>query len=414
MDKLTIIGVTADGEMSRTAAEYLGRAKLVLGSPRLLKLVAATAARLASANLIGKARVEAITWGKNGDETLGQLARRKSAVILASGDPMCYGLGSALAPRLAAGRLRVLPSPSAFSLAAARLGWGLEEVVTLSLHGTAAERRLAVLGRHLAPQRKILALTDNVTTPKRIADFLVRRGYGDSGFYLLEELGGNNERLTAYETAAGVKSLRTAALNLVGIDCRRRGFDPLAQAVGIAAAEYASDKGQISKPIARTAALAALAPSYRQLLWDIGAGSGSIAIEWLRAADCRAIAIEANPKRAGQIRNNAEKMGVPQLRIIRAAAPKALVGLPRPDAVFVGGGDKGGELFALLRRVLQNGGRLVATAVTLNGQAALVEQYQKHGGELARLQVDRIETDLGKNAAWRNGLAILQYRWLKK
>ena len=402
MSKLTIIGVTADGEMSREGRRHLERVKPIFGSPRLLKVTRTP-----------EARAEAIRW-KNGTEaTLEMLARQKRAAILASGDPMFYGLGSSLASRLGEGRVRAIPSPSAASLAAARLGWPLERVAVVCLHGSSPERRLAALGKYLANGRKIFVLTDNRRDSAKIAEFLCQRGYDESVLHLLEELGGGGERITSFAMARKALNSKATAINIVAISCVRGDFDPTAQTFGIRPEQYQSDRGQISKPPVRSATLAALAPTCGQLLWDIGAGSGSVAIEWMRsAAHSEAIAIEANRRRAAQIRRNAERLGVPQLRVVNAAAPGALAGLPRPDAVFIGGGDKNEETCARIRRLLPKGGRLVATAVTLPSQTALVNQYRSHGGELSRLQIENAEK-LGEKLIWRSALGALQYRWLK-
>ncbi len=406
--ELTIIGVAADGEMSRGGRALVEKASAVFGSPRLLKAV------LPKMRANGKAEI--IDWQNDGNlqNLKERLRRRKGAVALASGDPMFYGLGSCLAGN-GEFRLKVLPTPSSASLAAARLGWAMETTQVVSLHGGQAARKLSALRKHLANGRKLLVLTDPRQNAAGIADFLQKEGYGKSRLYLLEALGGPEEKLIRFVDAAAAKKSNPTIINVVGIDCVFRGFDPLAQPFGIAAERYLQDRGQISKPTTRSAILAMLGPIHGQLLWDIGSGSGSVAIEWMRAADCRAIAIEASTKRAAQIRKNAERMGTPHLRVVHGNSPKALAGLEAPNAIFIGGGEKTAALFALLRRKLIKGGRLAAVAVTRSSEEILTAQYCKYGGSLVRLRTDTAEGPIkAQPLKWRPGTAALIYRWLKK
>jgi precorrin-6Y C5,15-methyltransferase (decarboxylating) len=345
-----------------------------------------------------------LVWGRPIEVGIAQvLAQRgRPVVVLASGDPMQYGIGATLLRSVPIAEMVVLPAPGAFSLAAARLGWPLPEIATLSLHGRPLDR----LAWYLAPGARLLALTENGTAPAVIAGYLAERGWGPSRLVVLERLGGAEERVTeAHDEALGPALF--ADLNIVAIECvpgpAARWWPRLA---GLPDEAFRHD-GQLTKAPIRAATLAALAPVGAEILWDIGAGSGSIAIEWLRALEHgRAYAVERDPARIAMIAANAAALGVPDLRIVPSAAPAALDGLPAPDAVFIGGGVDGG-LLDFCYTALKPGGRLVANAVTIEGETSLADFHRRRGGALSRLAVSRAEA-LGGHHIWRAAAPVTQ------
>jgi precorrin-6B C5,15-methyltransferase / cobalt-precorrin-6B C5,C15-methyltransferase len=383
---LTIIGIGEDGlaGLGAGARAVIDAAETLVGGERHLAMIPPGGA-------------ERLVWGRPIEATIAELLARRGwrVVVLASGDPMLYGIGATLARSVPPGEMTVLPAPGAFSLAAARLGWPLQNVTGLSLHGRPLDR----LAWHLVPGARLLALTENGAAPAAIARWLVERGWGPSRLIVLERLGGAAERLTE-STAEDFPPTGFADLNTLAIECwpgpAARHWSRLA---GLPDEAFQHD-GQLTKRAIRAATLAALAPCGGEILWDVGAGCGSIAIEWLRALEHGgAYAIERDPARCALIAANAATLGVPDLRIIQGVAPAALDGLPVPDAVFIGGGVDAG-LLERCYAALKPGGRLVANAVTIEGEASLSGFHQARGGELNRLAVARAEP-LGGHHAWR-------------
>ncbi len=368
--------------------------------------------------------------------------------VLASGDPMFYGIGTTLVRLLGADRVRVLPHPSSVSLACARLGWAVDGVDVVSAVG----RPLAQVHAALAPHRRLLVLSADGTTPLELADLLVDRGYGGSPMTVLERLGAADEARqqapardwaaasavwqatatrgpdgprgsTANGTANGtgdgaagpssariVSPLRPPAdLNVVAVEpLPAPGAAHRPRTPGLPDDAFEHD-GQITKREVRAVTLASLGPVPGELLWDVGAGSGSIAIEWMRAhASCRAIAIEPRADRAERIRRNATALGVPALRVVTGHAPQALAGLPAPDAVFVGGGATAVGLLEACWAALAGRGRLVVNAVTLESEAVLAAWYARRGGELTRLSVSRA-SPVGGFTGWRAAMPVTQW-----
>lgn len=334
--------------------------------------------------------------------------RGRSVCVLASGDPFQHGVGATLARHVDAAEMEVIPAPSAFSLAAARMGWPLPEVETLSLHG----RSIALLRPLLHPGTRILALTSDGAAPAAIARLLAGDGFGASRTEVLEALGGPEERRFG-STAEAFGDRVFAALNLVAIEVAGgSGARVLPLAPGLPEAFFEHD-GQITKRLVRAATLAGLAPRRGELLWDIGAGSGSVAVEWmLRHPSLRAIAIEARAERAARIERNAEALGVPDLRVVVGAAPSALAGLPPPDTIFLGGGGTDPGVLDAATQALRPGCRLVANAVTLQMQALLIAAAARLGGSLATLSVAEAGP-VGDMTAWRPAMPLTQWTWVK-
>jgi precorrin-6Y C5,15-methyltransferase (decarboxylating) len=324
-------------------------------------------------------------------------------VVLASGDPLHYGVGVLLAAHFAPQEMIVMPQPSAFSLAAARLLWPVADSICLSLHG----RPIEALRRHLTPGVRIIALTSDGTAPALLAELLCKSGWRDARLTLFEHMGGPRERRIE-ATAATWPAGDRADLNVLAIDCPTTGdVRALSRLAGLPDDAFVHD-GQITKRMVRATSLALLAPLPGELLWDVGAGCGSIGIEWLRAArGMHAIAIERAPARAAFIAQNAAALGVPEIRIVTGTAPAALADLPAPDAVFLGGGLSDAAIWEAAWQSLTPGGRLVANAVTIEGEAALARWHERHGGELQRLSVAHAEP-LGAQHGWRPSMTVTQ------
>jgi precorrin-6Y C5,15-methyltransferase (decarboxylating) len=324
--------------------------------------------------------------------------------VVASGDPFFYGIGSLLAREVPAEERLCLPSPSAFSLAASRLGWALQDCALVTLHGRALERIVP----HLQPRARILALSWDETTPPRLADLLVRYGFGDTRITVCEAMGGPGERLrhtTADDfTLQGIDRLNLVALEFTEV--RRARVIPLVP--GLPDAWFEHD-GQLTKQDIRAVTLAALAPRQGELLWDIGAGSGAIGIEWMLAcAANRAVAIERHAVRACRIARNAAALGVPDLSIIEGSAPEALRDLPRPDAVFIGGGATGTGTVDAAWDALPSGGRMVVNGITIETQAELIRRFKTLGGHLKTIQISHADPVGGFNAM-RPAMPVTQW-----
>ncbi len=334
--------------------------------------------------------------------------RGRPTVVLASGDPFFYGVGATLSRRIPATEMTVIPAPSSFSLAASRLGWPLQETTVLSLHG----RPIDLIRPHLHPGRKILTLTSDGKGPAELAALLQASGFGQSELTVLEALGGPQEKVSR-QNAAEFALSGVNDLNVCGIEVKAEaGARVLPLSAGLADDLFEHD-GQITKREIRAMTLSALSPRHGELLWDIGAGSGSIGIEWMLAdPSLRAIAIEASVERAARIRRNAANFGVPALTIVEGEAPNALAGLPTPDAVFIGGGGSdAGVLDAAIGR-LKSGGRLVANAVTTEMEALLLAEQARRGGSLIRIDIARV-APVGRMTGWRPAMPVTQWCWIK-
>lgn len=328
--------------------------------------------------------------------------------MLASGDPFLYGVGATLSRHVATEEMRTIPAPSAFSLAASRLGWPLQDVVTISLHG----RPIDLIRSHLHPGRRIIALTSDEDGPGDLAALLAAVGFGQSQLTVLDALGGDRERQRSTMAAdfdlTDVDPLNVCALEIAAGE----GARILPCAAGIEDALFEHD-GQITKREIRAVTLSALAPRHGELLWDIGAGSGSIGIEWMLAdPSLKAIAIEQSPERAARIARNASAFGVPHLAVVEGTAPDVLTSLPEPDVIFLGGGGSEPGVVDAAIAVLKPGGRLVANAVTLEMEAVLLTEYANRGGSLTRIEISRAEA-IGSMSGWRPAMPVTQWRWTK-
>lgn len=396
---LSIVGIGEDGidGLAPVARRLVEAAELVVGGARHLELAAplVRGRRLAWPSPIAGALPEILAQ------------RGRPVVVLASGDPFHYGVGDLLTRAVPAAETLCLPAPSAFSLAAARLGWSLQDTALLSLHGRALEG----IVRHLHPGARILALSWDGRTPGRLARLLVERGLGASALTVLEAMGGPRERrrdTTAERFDLGdVAPLNTIALEVAAA----AGGLVVPLAPGLDDGLFDND-GQLTKREVRAVTIAALAPCPGELLWDVGLGAGSVAIEWLlRHRSLAAIGIETDPGRAARAAGNAARLGATDLRIVQGAAPAAFAGLPAPDAVFLGGGLSNPGLLDAAWLALKPGGRLVANAVSLQSEARLIEAFQRHGGDLVRLDVSKAgKAGAGRVFVWRAAAPIVQWR----
>jgi precorrin-6Y C5,15-methyltransferase (decarboxylating) len=390
---VVVVGIGADGwaGLAPTSRAEVERAEVLLGSARQLDLVPASVT------------AQRVAWPSPMTEALpGLLAEHagRAVVVLASGDPMLSGIGTTLTRLLGAGRVRVLPAPSSVSLACARLGWAVEDTQLVTLVG----RPLELLHPHVHPGRRLLVLGSDGETPAQVAALLAARGYGQSLLTVLGGLGGPDEEVLT--GTAATWSQPVPALVVTAVECRAdRGTAPLPTTPGLPDGAYESD-GQLTRSEVRAITLSRLAAVPGQQLWDIGAGAGSIGIEWMRVhPTCRAVAVEASQERAERIVRNAARLGVPYLRVVHGHAPDVLPRLPAPDAVFIGGGLTTPLLLDACWDALPVGGRLVANAVTLESETVLAEWYGRVGGELVRVAVQRAEP-VGSFTGWKPAMPV--------
>ena len=397
---LSVVGIGEDGLAGIGAAARVAieAAEVVFGGKRHLSL--------SSAAIRGEAR----PWPVPFDAAMGAVValRGRRVCVLASGDPFFHGVGVTLARHVSASEVDVFPAPSAFSLAAARLGWALQDIETVSLHG----RPLSLLRPLLSDGARILALTSDGNSPAAVAALLTRHGFGRSRVHVLEALGGDGESVHAF-SADELAGHAFADLNVVAIEAKAgaaAAVVPLAGALDDGLFEH---DGQITKREIRALTLSSLSPRRGEILWDIGAGSGSISISWMLAhPSLRAVAIERDRERAARIRRNAETLGAPGLKVVEGQAPDALAGLDRPDAIFIGGGGSRPGGIERAVEALSPGGRLVANAVTLEMEAVLLDCHARLGGDLTRIEVARA-APVGGMTGWRPAMPVTQWRWSK-
>ncbi len=397
---LSIIGLGEDGVagLGEAARNALSKASHVFGGQRHLALAAPF--------IEGASHPWPVPFDAGMSDVLA--LKGKAVAVLASGDPFFHGVGATLACKLAPHEFVSFPAPSAFSLAAGRLGWPLQDAQCLSVHG----RQLHLLRPYLHPGAKIIALTSDAHGPETIAALLQSCGFGASRLTVLEALGGPDERIQSC-VASACNLLPVHPLNVVAIEVAA---DEAARILpfgfGLADDLFEHD-GQITKREIRALTLSTLSPRHGELLWDIGAGSGSIGIEWMLAhRSLAAIAIEKNSERIVRIKRNAEAFGMPGLRIVEGAAPASLAALPTPDAIFIGGGGSGDGVVEAAMAALRSGGRLVANAVTLEMDAVLLVAQARHGGTLTRIEVARA-APVGTMTGWRPAMPVTQWAWVK-
>jgi precorrin-6B C5,15-methyltransferase / cobalt-precorrin-6B C5,C15-methyltransferase len=396
---LAVVGIGEDGVdgLSPAARRLVAQASFVVGGKRHLALA-------------GPIGAETLVWPSPIENALEVIEahRGRPVCVLVTGDPFFFGVGAMLMRRFAADEMICVPAPSAFALAAARLGWSEQDCAMLSLHG----RPLEAIVPHLQPAARILALSWDDATPAKLAALLAARGMGETKITVCEAMGGERERVRTTEARSyaldNVAALNTIALEIV-VD---RGARVLPRAAGLPDDWFEHD-GQITKREVRAVTLAQLAPCRGELLWDVGSGSGSVAIEWMLADPANhAVAIEARHDRAARVARNALAFGVPHLSVVTGEAPQAFADLPAPDAIFIGGGAGAPEMIERAIDVLASGGRLVVNAVTLETQAALVDWLARHGGELTQIAVAHADR-IGRFSGWRAAMPVVQWRFVK-
>jgi precorrin-6Y C5,15-methyltransferase (decarboxylating) len=392
---LALVGLGEDGRAGLCPAGLaaLDEAEIVFGGERHLAL-------------IGSVAGEARAWPQPFRNALPAILaeRGKKVCVLATSDPFHYGIGAGLTRAIPAEEMRIIPQLSSFSMACTRMRWPQEECALVSLHGRTLQRIVP----HLQPDARILALSWDESTPGNVARLMTERGLGASEIVVLESLGGPHERIRT-QRADSFALDDIVPLNMIAVTVTaapQARILPLAS--GLDESWFAHD-GQITKADIRAITLAALAPRVGELLWDVGAGSGSIAMEWcLRHRRNRAVAFEEKPERSERITRNRIELGALPVEIL-GAAPAAFAGRKSPDAIFIGGGIGTIGVFEEAWAALKPGGRLVANVVTLEGEARLAALFKAHGGSLRRIGVSHLDA-VGTMHGWRPAMPVTQWR----
>ena len=395
---LHIVGIGEDGMAGLSAATraVVEAADVIIGGDRHHLLSDAVAA-------------ERIAWPSPFDALIDTLEglRGKRVVVLATGDPLWFSVGARIGRAITPAEITYHPQLSAFQLAAARMGWSMADVETLTVHGRPVEQMIAFI----QPAQRLLILTTGCETPGQIAAFLTERGFGDSPMSVLAAMGGDNEE--RFDGIAREWAHEVPAFNTLAVDCVAAPDAALLPRVPGLADDLFQHDGTMTKAEVRAATLAKLMPMRGALLWDVGAGCGSVAIEWMRSARyARAVGIEPRADRRTMAAANALALGTPRLELIDGEVPGALVGLEAPDAVFIGGG-LSVETFEGCWAALKPLGRLVANAVTLESEAVQIDLHRRHGGALVKLQVNRAEP-VGRLTGWRPLMPVTQWSLVKR
>jgi precorrin-6Y C5,15-methyltransferase (decarboxylating) len=393
---LDIVGIGEDGMagLKPAARELLERAEIIIGGDR-------------HHLLSDKVKAQRVSWPSPFDAMIDTIRsfRGRRVVVLVTGDPLWYSVGARIAKAIPAAEIRYHPQLSSFQFAAARMGWSLADVETLTIHGRPAEQIVP----YFEPGARLLVLTKDASSPATVARMLADRGYGPSRLTALVALGGNAEGRV--EGVAATWNAVVPDFHLLAVECVAGDNPQILPRAGLPDEVFEHD-GKMTKRAARALAIAKLVPVRNGLLWDIGCGAGSIAIEWMRAAkEARAIGIEPDAKRRAFAGKNAIALGAPALKLVDGRAPPALVGLPAPDAVFLGGGI-GEDTIAAALAALKPHGRIVAHAVTLESEAVLLAAMRRHGGELVRLNFESAQP-VGSFLGWKPAMPVVQWSFAK-
>jgi precorrin-6Y C5,15-methyltransferase (decarboxylating) len=410
---LCVIGIGEDGwdDLSADARDLLYESEIVLGGERHLKMLPKDweGERIVWSSPIREAVSKIVSWRPEDSASVQKVA------IMASGDPLCYGIATKLLRHLPIEEIWIKPALTTFSLMCSRIGWSLPDVETLTIHG----RPVEMLHPFVQPGAKLLVLSKGEESPEQAAKLLCERGFGKSIITVLEHLGGRKERQFS-GPADSWNHPEGAPLNAMAIECiPESNATILSRIPGLPDEAFFHD-GQLTKREIRAVSLSRLMPVVDQVLWDVGAGCGSVAIEWMRTSPrCRAVAIEKSKSRLKLIEQNSQELGVPMLQIISGSAPEVLADLPAPDAVFIGGGLSSGNLLQTCWTALKPGGRLVANAVTLEGEQKLLQWQNENAGksgasgDLTRLSISRAEK-IGKFQGWKEMRSVIQLAVIKK
>ena len=396
---LTIMGMGEDGYdgLLARARHAIETAEVIVGSDRLLGYLPPNAA-------------EVHNWPQPFSAVVDRLKplRGRKTVVLATGDPLNYGVARKLMGFIPFEEMEIIPHLSAFSLAAARLGWSLPDCDTLTLHG----RDTANVEPFIQPDVRLIVLTADRTTIPEVARRLVVRGFGESEMTVLENMGGARECVSSFKASA-VPQTSFSDLNTLAVRCiAGPGSRILSRIAGLPDDAFVHD-GQITKRDVRAATLAALSPSPDKLLWDVGAGCGSVAIEWMRSCrGCESIAYEHDEARLKMIAVNADRLGAPRLKVVSGRAPETFSGQPAPDAVFIGGGLGIPGVFERAWEALKPGGNMVVNVVTIEGELHLYDLHEKHGGGLTRIEISHLHR-IGPLRALKPRMAVTQWRTKK-
>jgi precorrin-6Y C5,15-methyltransferase (decarboxylating) len=393
---LTIIGMGEDGweGLSNRARVTIKQAEVIIGSPRL-------------SALLPKLKVELLEWPQpfSAVETLITPLRGRNTVVLASGDPSNFGTARKLRSFIPFHEMTIIPHVSAFAQAAARMGWSIPDCDCATIHG----RPAAWFETLIQPDTKIILLTEDETSVAEVCRRLVARGFENSIVTVLENMSGPTERTTSF-AANALPDAQWSPFNTLAIHCIASPNAKIYSRVGGLPDEAFIHDGQMTKREVRAATLAALAPAPDQLLWDIGAGCGSVAIEWMRSTrGVECCAIEPNAERRAMIAANMDHLGAPRLKVIEGTAPQALAGLAAPHAIFIGGGLSDAGVFEAAWAALKAGGNLVANVVTLEGERQLINLQEQYGGDLVRMDISNL-TKVGDLRAMRPRMSVLQWR----
>ncbi|MDQ2090761.1 precorrin-6y C5,15-methyltransferase (decarboxylating) subunit CbiE [Marimonas arenosa] len=395
---LHIVGIGEDGLEGLTPATraVVEAAEIIIGGDR-------------HHTLSGNATAERLSWPSPFDALIDNLAglKGKRVVVLATGDPLWFSVGARIGRAIDPAEITYHPQLSAFQLAAARMGWSMADLETLTVHGRPVEQMIAFI----QPDARLLILTTGEETPAQIARFLAERGFGQSRMTVLASMGGKNEQ--RFDGIAATWAHTVPAFNTLAVECVAAPDAALLPRVPGLPDEMFQSDGTMTKQEVRAATLAKLMPMRGALLWDIGSGCGSVAIEWMRGArHTRAIGIEPRPDRRALAAANALALGTPRLELIDGTVPQALTGLEPPDAIFIGGGLSHQTLDAAWE-ALRPLGRLVANAVTLESEAILLELNKKYGGQLVKLQISRA-APVGPRTGWRPLMPVTQWSLVKR
>ena len=409
---LRIIGIGEDGwdDLAAGSKELLYEAEIVFGGERHLKMIPEDweGERIVWPSPIRDAVTKIVSWRP------AESGSGKIVAVMASGDPLCYGIAAKLLRHLPIEEIWIKPALTTFSLICSRVGWSLPDVETLTIHG----RPVEMLHPFVQPGAKLLVLNKDEGSPKQTAKLLNARGFGKSRITVLEHLGGIKERQFSGKADSWTHP-EGATLNAMALECiPESNATILSRIPGLPDEAFFHD-GQLTKREIRAVSLSRLMPVVDQVLWDVGAGCGSVAIEWMRTSPrCRAVAIEKSKSRLKLIKQNSQELGVPMLQIISGSAPEVLGDLPAPDAVFIGGGLSSGNLLETCWNALKPGGRLVANAVTLEGEQKLLQWQNKNSGksgaigDLTRLSISRAEK-IGRFQGWKEIRSVIQLAVIK-